>query len=119
MLTLQITMNHHNVSEQMKTRVPMDEWTNVMLKYNSSIGMQVFVNGKKQRITFSTQPEMRDVTTNFVLGRFPISVSSNSAFSQSEVSVDNIAVWDRRLTDQEIETIYLGELGTHILIVFL
>lgn len=73
----------------------------------------MFLNLKEQVISESWNANyvIKD-SCELKIGQYPdINFDSMQSFKDSTVNLDNIAVWDRALTEDEQNIIYFAELG--------
>jgi len=76
------------------------EWYHVCGVYDSTAGkLKVFVNGHKTEV--SASGSSNDTNGDFYIGR-------NSAGNYWDGVIDDVAVWDRALSDEEVLAIFTG-----------
>ena len=87
----------YNFISTTNTTIELNKWTNVIFKYDSNI-LSIYKNG-----VFVSSQLVNYTTTNISAGSFNIA----SGFSGSyKGKIDDIGIWNRALTDQEIITLY-------------
>lgn len=100
------------ISKLDRIPIKLDTWYHVMVTVHN--GMTVYINNKQQAITTTPNKDkaLSNVEkANFVLGEFPNVPTSNKAFSKANIGMDNLAVWTKRLSRDQLSRIYSAELG--------
>ncbi len=88
----------YNFISTTNTTIELNKWTNVIFKYDSNI-LSIYKNG-----VFVSSQLVNYTTTNISAGSF--NIASNVFSEYYNGKIDDIGIWNRALTDQEIITLY-------------
>ncbi len=92
----------YNFFSTTNTTIELNKWTNVIFKYDSNI-LSIYKNG-----VFVSSQLVNYTTTNISAGSFNIAsdFASNFYTGYYKGKIDDIGIWNRALTQQEITSLY-------------
>ena len=90
------------------TTVLNNVWTNVTIKRNFD-SVYIFINGFLNESGYIGTSQINNIGRELLLGTyFPNNPNHISPWNFNNAKFDDIAIWNRALTDQEINTLYYG-----------
>ena len=99
---------------QSKGFIDFERWYYVVLIYDYNDGVTAYLNTQKLNTTYVNETIAYDSHTPVViyLGQFPFRKFSGSSFENVNISVGKILIWNKSLSTDEMNTIYLKNIGS-------
>lgn len=115
---LSASLNHtwpaNAIEVHTEDKIPVDEWVHLAMTYDGSSmakGLKIFLNGKQMQLQVITDNLQRSILTygkdKKTWGRpGNLRIGSRDSETLSDALVDEFSVFDRRLSEIEIEALY-------------
>ena len=88
------------------------EWTNVIMTYSDKT-IKTFINGVESCSSTNNNITLNTLGTSGI--SIGMSVQANGNWGPFDGSIDDVGIWNRALTDQEIQNLYTSSTGDIIL----
>ncbi|PLW80160.1 hypothetical protein C0585_03980, partial [Candidatus Woesearchaeota archaeon] len=76
-----------------------DDWTHISATFNGDV-MKIYINGILDNFSYDFSGNYIDYTT------FPLAIANYGAGWEFDGSIDEVAIWNRSLSDEEIKEMY-------------